>query len=416
MSDEVTIETLKASVDELNTTVVSYRRENEALTAANKTNSEQLEELVKNVATKDEAINKFHRREESYEAMKKQLDELQIALKRPGVEGKTQAQIEQAEKDIKYREAFLSYIRRGEASLSSEHTEILEAYKREEGPMSTGEDTAGGYLVNPELLMGITKEIIEVSPIRQYADVKMTRSNAIRKARRVGVPAAQWVDEMEKDQKRVRAAYGMHRIPVHPLRATVGVHNDTLMDSEYDLESEVRMDVSEQFATSEGLAFLKGNGVAQPFGIMVTPGIAEVKSGIADNIDDDAIVDMAHGIKSGYWMNARWTMNRKTMASVYKLKQDNRYIWTPAFGDRPSMLLGYPYFESHDMDDVGANKYPLLFGNFMRGYCLVTRIGMTTLRDPYTQKDQDITEFQFKQRVGGQVVLTEAFVKMKCAV
>jgi hypothetical protein len=42
--------------------------------------------------------------------------------------------------------------------------------------------------------------------------------------------------------------------------------------------------------------------------------------------------------------------------------------------------------EDDNVADVGANAYPVAFGDFRRGYLIVDRIGVRVLRDPYTAK------------------------------
>jgi HK97 family phage major capsid protein len=53
------------------------------------------------------------------------------------------------------------------------------------------------------------------------------------------------------------------------------------------------------------------------------------------------------------------------------------------------------------MPDVGAGKYPIAFGDFKRGFLIVDRAGITTLRDPYTNKP--FVGFYMTRRVGGHV-------------
>ena len=63
------------------------------------------------------------------------------------------------------------------------------------------------------------------------------------------------------------------------------------------------------------------------------------------------------------------------------------------------------------MPDVGANAFPLAFGDFRRGYLIVDRMGIRVLRDPYSAKPY--VEFYTTKRVGGGVQNFEAIKLLK---
>jgi HK97 family phage major capsid protein len=110
-------------------------------------------------------------------------------------------------------------------------------------------------------------------------------------------------------------------------------------------------------------------------------------------------------------------LNRTTLGSVRKLKDDNKqYIWMPGIATGvPNTILGAPYVEMPDMPSEGAGLYPIAFGDFSRAYTLIDRIAMEMLRDQYTQATAGNIRFIFRRRLGGAVVLPEAIRKLKCA-
>jgi len=65
------------------------------------------------------------------------------------------------------------------------------------------------------------------------------------------------------------------------------------------------------------------------------------------------------------------------------------------------------------MDDIGADKYPLFFGNFKEGYLIVDRMGIRMLRDPYSSKPY--VEFYTTKRVGGGIRNYEAIKALRIA-
>jgi len=63
------------------------------------------------------------------------------------------------------------------------------------------------------------------------------------------------------------------------------------------------------------------------------------------------------------------------------------------------------------MADIGANSYSIALADFRAAYRIVTRRGMTILRDPYTTKG--LTYFYISKRVGGGIKNFEAIKFLK---
>ena len=111
-----------------------------------------------------------------------------------------------------------------------------------------------------------------------------------------------------------------------------------------------------------------------------------------------------------------WQMNSTTLGAARKFKDgQGNYIWSQGLTPgTPETILGYPVEVNDDMQDLGANAFPVAFGNWKRGYVIVDRLGTTMLRDPYTKKGW--VNFYFTKRVGGAPTNTNAIKLMKCAV
>jgi HK97 family phage major capsid protein len=130
----------------------------------------------------------------------------------------------------------------------------------------------------------------------------------------------------------------------------------------------------------------------------------------------DVLVDTVYALKAGYRQNANWVMNRKTQASIRKLRDaDGNYLWQPpAAAGQSAMLMGFPLVEAEDMPDAGANTTPIAFGDFARGYLVVDRTGVRVLRDPYSAKPYVL--FYTTKRVGGGVQDFDAIKLLKYGV
>jgi HK97 family phage major capsid protein len=92
----------------------------------------------------------------------------------------------------------------------------------------------------------------------------------------------------------------------------------------------------------------------------------------------------------------------------------SNYIWRNSMtAGAPPVLLGYPVECSEDMPDVGANTFPIAFGNFKRGYVVIDKLGIRFLRDPFTDKP-NVLAYAYR-RVGGSTANTEAIKLLKIA-
>ena len=76
-----------------------------------------------------------------------------------------------------------------------------------------------------------------------------------------------------------------------------------------------------------------------------------------------------------------------------------------AYGEQAT-LWGSPYTIAEDMPDIAAGAHAVLFGDFMRAYSIVDRVGTRILRDPFTAKPN--VGFYATKRVGGALVNDEA--------
>jgi HK97 family phage major capsid protein len=67
------------------------------------------------------------------------------------------------------------------------------------------------------------------------------------------------------------------------------------------------------------------------------------------------------------------------------------------------------------MPSIGSGTIPLAFGDFGSGFRIYDRVGMSMLRNPYTQATSGLTRFHARRRLGAQVTIQEAFRFLKCA-
>ena len=108
-------------------------------------------------------------------------------------------------------------------------------------------------------------------------------------------------------------------------------------------------------------------------------------------------------------------VNSMTLATMRKWKDgDGNYIWQPVMQNgQPGSIFGYGYVTNEDMPSAGAGAIPVIFGNFQQAYIIFDRVGIRSLRDPYTNKP--FVGFYTTKRVGSMIANTQAVKFLKCA-
>lgn len=387
------MEQVKDAVDELGRTWQTFRDENERRSGRN-----------------DESLGKMNTR----------MDQLEGAIrraKRTTIGGRDTADYGPGDYGPAGK-AYFDYLRHG---TRDEPRPGHEALSREEmKALTVGSDPTAGYLAPVEFAREIIKGEVEFSPLRAVARVRQTSRRALQIPKRRGTFGAVWTAEAGTRSETEGLSYGLEEFPTHELYALVDVSEQMMEDSEFSLEAELSQEFSEQFAVTEGAAFVIGDGAGKPEGLLQSADVAETVSGSAASIADasgqvNGLIDLYHGLKTAYALQGTWLLNRATLGEVRRLKDgQNNYIWQPGLANGiPNTILGQPYVEVPDMPDVAAGAYPVIFGDLRRAYTIVDRVNLSVLRDPFTQATNGNIRFIARRRVGGQVVLGEAVRKLQ---
>lgn len=309
-----------------------------------------------------------------------------------------------------YKSAFDTFLRKGEEVMTADERKAL----------SVGSDPDGGYVVYPDMSGRIVQKVFETSPMRAYASVQVISTDALEGLYDLGEASSGWVGETESRTDTNTPQIGKWRIPVHELYAKPKATQKILDDASINMESWLAGKVAEKFARDESTAFVSGNGINKPRGFLTyssgttIPGTIErIKTGTssafaADPNGLDKLLDALYSLKAPYRANATWFMPRLVTALARKLQDsDGQYQWQPSSqAGQPATLLGFPVAAFEDFETLAANSLSMAVGDMREAYQIVDRIGIRTLRDPYSAKPY--VEFYTTKRVGGDVVNFEA--------
>jgi HK97 family phage major capsid protein len=280
--------------------------------------------------------------------------------------------------------------------------------------LRTDIDTGAGYLTMPEMDTSITKTITEISNMRSVARVRSTSKKVLDMPIRTSVPTATYEGEAASGDDS-ESAYGSEQLTSFRLTLTVPFTQDQMMDSAFDLESEINADVAEGMAKKEGNKFVLGTGSKQPEGVLVNPTIVAgaFTSTVSGGFAAADLTYLTGELKVGY--DPMYAFNRRTLAYARSLEDSaGRPIWQINLADKaPNTINGEPYVLFPDMPNTAANNLAVIYGDFRRGYTITDRTGLMIIRDQYAKKRQAIIEITFHKWNTGQVTLPEAFIAMK---
>ncbi len=312
-----------------------------------------------------------------------------------------------AETGAPHRKAFNAYLRSGD-------DDGLRGLVIEEKGLSVASD--GGFLAAPQVAETVQSVLNTGASLRRLANVVTVESSSYEVLVEKGDMGAGWADEADMAET---APGGIERIsiPVHELSAMPKASQRLLDDAAFDVEAWLAERIADRFARSEAAAFVSGDGVSKPRGILSYPvapngsaadgQIGIVNTGAMGEFNSaapaDALIDLIYALGAEYRANAHFVMNSKTAAQVRKMKDaDGRFLWSDALaaGQAPQ-LLGYPVMISEDMPDLDLESLSIAFGDFRAAYTIVERPELRVLRDPFSAKPHVL--FYATKRVGGGV-------------
>lgn len=319
---------------------------------------------------------------------------------------------------------FNTWFRKGDRAIDADLRDLEVKAK-----LTTQSDPDGGYLVPDTMEAGIDRVLGTVSAIRSISRVINISGQTYKKLVNMGGASSGWVGEQSSRTETSTPQLREIAINVHELYAQPASTQTALDDMVFDVEAWLADEVSIEFAEQEGAAFVNGDGVSKPRGILKYPTVANdsyawgkigftvtgAAAAFASADPADCLVDLYYSLKSGYRNGASWLTSDKVLGTIRKWKDgDGNYLWSaPQDTADVPRILQKPVATDDNMDALGANKFPVAFADFRRAYLIADRQGIRVLRDPYTSKPNVL--FYTTKRVGGGVVNFEAIKLLKCA-
>ena len=340
-----------------------------------------------------------------------------------------------------YRTAYEHFLK-SSVKYRSEHMAFNMLPPVEQKALSEGTDTAGGFIVPPDIQAEMLVRVPQMAVMRQFARVQPTNRDTLRwpaVAPNAGTYDGQsggsvlssgfvgsWAGETPAFTD-TDASFEAFDIAIKKIRCATKLSNDFVSDAAVNILAFLAQNGAENMALVEDLGFIQGSGAKlEPLGILNVPGILttnvvgttshKISNGVSTPTDSvNAIQDLWYSLPPQYARNARWLMRRSIEGAIRKLVDANgRPVWFPyaesgLAGARPDDLLGAPISQSDWMPaDGAANNTPLIVGDFSN-YIIGQRTQITSvvLRERFADSDQvGIILFE---RVGGAAYNFDAF-------
>ncbi|MBE0414655.1 phage major capsid protein [Yoonia sp.] len=312
-----------------------------------------------------------------------------------------------ATQDAPHQKAFAAYLRSGD-------DDGLRGLDLDGKAMGTSVAADGGYLVDPQTadtIKGTLSSTASIRAISNVVTVDATSYDVLVDHTEMG---AGWATETSGVTETATPQIDRISIPLHELSALPKASQRLLDDSAFDIEAWLAGRIADKFARSEAGAFVNGDGIDKPRGLLTYPtveneiwewgNIGTVPSGMAGGIQGgDAIVDLVYALGAEYRANGTFVMNSKTAGTIRKLKDnDGRFLWSDGLAaGEPARLMGYPVLIAEDMPDIAVDATAIAFGDFGAGYTVAERPDLRVLRDPFSAKPHVL--FYATKRVGGAV-------------
>ena len=281
--------------------------------------------------------------------------------------------------------------------------------------MVEGTDSAGGYLVAPEVSDELVRLRTVSTPLRSRFSSVSVNSDTLQISQQTAGLTAAWTDELAT---KTAADFTFGQISVSNFTAAglAVVSNQLLADARPSIDGLITADLAKRIAILEEKAFINGTGTAQPRGILNTSGInSTVYTDASPTVQEllpnilTAITQVqTNGLVEPDTIVIHPALWNKIIASReadghYTLGPGSQRIGRTASDPFPERsLFGYPVVTSFNVPTnlgAGTNETAIVVGNFKSGLIL-DRQGITIDDSSHVYFTSNQTVFRAEERVG----------------
>lgn len=278
------------------------------------------------------------------------------------------------------------------------------------GGLQSNFGPGAAVMARPHLEKEISRELVEYTPLRQFARVVNASGSPYK-----GVIRGTNRDTIEEPgegaaptQQTQDARYQEREITIHKFTASPALTTEQAEDSALDMEAELISDVILDFAVDESTKFTTGATATGPQGYAVDSAVGGVTSTTSSVLDHGDLTDLMLELRPLYRRNGVYALSTTALRSAM-LEEDTfgRRLWQPSNTmGIPSLLNGYRFFESTELAAVASSAKPVFFADWMFFFRIIDRRGLRIVRNELT--NPELIVINMSRRYGGRTWLTEA--------
>ena len=265
--------------------------------------------------------------------------------------------------------------------------------------------SSGGYLVPDSFEERIIAKLEEDNILRKVSHViKTTRDLKIPIVLKKG--GTTWVKEgelyFEDDEE-----FGEALISAYKLAQLTLASDELLEDSAFDLEQYILDAAVENISSAEEEAFIKGDGIKKPLGIIHQASVGAVTAD-SKTVDVDDMINLKYSLSEPYRHNAVWLVSSDVYIELSKIRhyKGHRFMDLSEDGET-EMLLGQPVYVCKSLDNIAPGSKSAIFGDFSH-FWIGDRGSRSIKRLSEKYADSGQVGFIVSERVDAKLVVPEA--------
>lgn len=287
--------------------------------------------------------------------------------------------------------------------------------QRETKDLAEAGGASGGFLVPSAFDAQLRELLVEASVVRSRATVipMVVRSIMVPVLDQTAAPAAgapysaflggvyvEWTEEAAEKPAH-DPKFRQIALTVHKMTAYTRSSDELLADSAVSLEALITRLMGSAVAWAEDQAFLRGDGVGKPLGVLNAPALISLTRAAAGNVVDYADV-VAMVSRQLVGAAPVFVANPSLLPDIYRLQDAaGHYIWHPnVSAGAPTTILGIPLVLTEKLP-VAGQAGDILLADFSY-YLIGDRQAMTIAASEHERFRYDQTAWRVVARVDGQ--------------
>ena len=267
--------------------------------------------------------------------------------------------------------------------------------------MMNNSDQAGSFIAPIEFREKLIQSLSKDNLFRKYATTISlpTSEGTIHSV--LSTATADWIEENAPIPENADT-FTEFKIKSNKLASLTKVKTSFVKDTNFDLEKYLLNDFSRRFGKAEENAFINGDGIKSPTGILNAD--TSVTTENSSGITYDEVVALYFSLKAEHRKNAVFIMHDNTAMYLRTLKDSGgNYLWNSS----TDTIFGKPVLTSAYMPVISAGGKCIAFGD-LSYYWIIERqpLSIKCLSELYAALNQ--IGFSAYERLDGKLVLPEA--------